>query len=200
MGKRWAELLIGCVIWGAGIDFTIKSHLGVAPWEVFQVAVSNLSGISLGRVGQMMGLSLVLLTYVMARIKPRLGTVMSLVLVGAFVDIWYPYIPEVQSPIWKVPSMLAGIVMIGFATGLYLKADLGAGPRDAVMFAVCKLTGKSVRFARTSLEVFILITGTLLGGPIGLGTAIYAAMIGPVVQFFLKVLNVRHESLWKDPE
>lgn len=195
---RWSVLVAGCAIWGAGIDLTVKSYLGVAPWEIFQVAVNELSGISLGRVGQLIGLILVVITFLAAHIKPRWGTLTTLFLVGSFVDIWYPYVPEVQPLAGRVLMLLAGIGMIGLATGLYLKVDLGAGPRDAAMFAICKLTGKSVRFARTSMEVFILVVGTLMGGPFGVGTIVYALTIGPVVQFFLRLLRVEHESLWKN--
>jgi uncharacterized membrane protein YczE len=127
-------LVAGCAIWGAGIDLTVKSHLGVAPWEIFQVAVNELSGISLGRVGQLIGLVLVVITFLAAHIKPRWGTLITLFLVGSFVDIWYPYVPEVQPLAGQVLMLLAGIGMIGLATGLYLKANLGAGPRDAAMF------------------------------------------------------------------
>jgi uncharacterized membrane protein YczE len=191
-------LVAGCAIWGAGIDLTVKSHLGVAPWEIFQVAVNELSGISLGRVGQLIGLVLVVITFLAAHIKPRWGTLITLFLVGSFVDIWYPYVPEVQPLAGQVLMLLAGIGMIGLATGLYLKANLGAGPRDAAMFAICKLTGRSVRFARTSLEVLILVVGTLMGGPFGVGTIVYALTIGPVVQFSLRLLRVEYEPLWKD--
>ena len=194
---RWFALVSGCVAWGLGIDLTVKSDLGVAPWEVFQVAVSRLSGISLGHTGQIIGLILVVLTYVLARIKPRLGTVMVLFFVGSFIDLWYPYVPEFESLGLRIVTLLAGIVIIGFATGLYLRADLGAGPRDAAMFAICKLTGKSVRVSRTLLEVTVLVTGTVLGGPIGAGTLIYALSIGPVVQFFLRLLGVRPQSSWQ---
>lgn len=180
---------MGCVVWGLGIVLTVKGHLGVAPWEVFQVAVSRLSGVSLGRVGQLIGLFLVVLTYAAARIRPNWATFVTMFFVGFFVDVWYPLVPEASGLVAQGAMLIGGTVVIGFATGLYLRANLGAGPRDGAMFAICQLTGATVSVARTGLEVFVLLIGVLLGGPIGLGTLVYALIIGPIVQFFLKLLG-----------
>jgi uncharacterized membrane protein YczE len=187
---RWLVLFAGCVVWGLGIVLTVKGRLGVAPWEVLQVAVSGLSGLSLGRIGQLIGLFLVVLTYLVVRIKPDWATLVTMFFVGFFVDVWYPYVPDVANVGVRVAMLLGGTVVIGFATGLYLKADLGAGPRDGAMFAIRRLTGRSVRFARTTLELFVLVVGIVLGGPLGWGTLIYAVIIGPIVQFFLRLLGV----------
>jgi len=92
---RWFVLVAGCAVWGAGIDLTVKSYLGVAPWEIFQVAVNEHSGISLGSVGQLIGLALVVTTFLAAHIRPRWGTLITLLLVSSFVDNWYPHVPEV---------------------------------------------------------------------------------------------------------
>ncbi len=191
---RWLALFAGCVVWGLGIALTVKARLGVAPWEVLQVAASRLSGLSLGRVGQLIGLLLVVLTYLVARIKPRWATLVTMFFVGFFVDVWYPYVPDVDQLGWRIVMLLGGTGVIGFATGLYLRADLGAGPRDGAMFAVCKLTGSSVRRARTVLEVAALALGIALGGPLGWGTLVYALIIGPIVQLFMRVLGVSPQT------
>jgi uncharacterized membrane protein YczE len=191
---RWLVLFVGCVIWGLGIALTIRGRLGVAPWEVLQVAVSRLSGLSLGRVGQLIGLLLVVLTYLAARIKPRWATLVTMFFVGFFVDVWYPYLPDVDQLGWRIVMLLGGTVVIGFATGLYLRADLGAGPRDGAMFAICRLTGSSVRLARTLLELIALALGVALGGPLGWGTLAYALIIGPIVQIFMRILGVGWQS------
>lgn len=188
---RWLALFAGCVVWGLGIAMTVKGRLGVAPWEVLQVAVSRLSGLSLGRVGQLIGLLLVVLTYLAARIKPKWATLITMFFVGFFVDVWYPLLPDAEQLGWRISMLLGGTVVIGFATGLYLRADLGAGPRDGAMFAVCKLAKSSVRRARTGLEVAALVLGVALGGPLGWGTLAYALMIGPVVQWFMRLLGAR---------
>lgn len=191
---RWLALFAGCVVWGLGIALTVKGRLGVAPWEVLQVAASRLSGLSLGRVGQLIGLLLVALTYLAARIKPRWATLVTMFFVGFFVDVWYPYVPDVDQLGWRIVMLLGGTVVIGFATGLYLRADLGAGPRDGAMFAVSKLTRSSVRRARTVLELAALALGVALGGPLGWGTLVYALIIGPIVQLFMRILGVSPQT------
>lgn len=191
---RWLVLFVGCVVWGLGITLTIKGGLGVAPWEVLQVAVSRLSGLSLGRIGQLIGLVLVVLTYLTVRFKPDWATLVTMFFVGFFVDVWYPYVPDVANVELRIAMLLGGTVVIGFATGLYLRADLGAGPRDCAMFAICKLTGSSVRSARTALELIALVLGVALGGPLGWGTLVYALTIGPIVQFFMHLLGVNSRS------
>jgi hypothetical protein len=168
---------------------TVKGRLGVAPWEVLQVAVSHISGLSLGRIGQLIGLFLVVLTFVVARIRPDWATLVTMFFVGFFVDVWYPHVPDVANLWARAVMLVGGTVVIGFATGLYLKADLGAGPRDCAMFAIRKLTGRSIRFSRTILEMMALVIGIALGGPIGWGTLLYAVIIGPIVQFFIHVLG-----------
>jgi len=191
---RWLVLFAGCAVWGLGIVLTVKGHLGVAPWEVLQVAVSRLSGLTLGRVGQIIGLLLVVLSYLAARIKPKAATLVTLFFVGCFVDVWYPYVPEVDQLGWRIVMLLGGTIVIGFATALYLRADLGAGPRDGAMFAICELTGSSVRLARTVLELSALVLGIALGGPSGWGTVVYALIIGPIVQLFMRLLGANPRS------
>jgi uncharacterized protein len=194
MAGHWLALFAGCVVWGLGIAMTVKGRLGVAPWEVLQVAVSRLSGLTLGRVGQLIGLLLVVLTFLAARIKPKWATLVTMFFVGFFVDIWYSRLPDVEQLGWRIVMLLGGTVVIGFATGLYLRADLGAGPRDGAMFAICKLTKSSVRRARTILEIAALALGVALGGPLGWGTLTYALIIGPIVQLFMRLLNVRPQA------
>lgn len=187
------------MVWGLGIVMTVKGRLGVAPWEVLQVAVSDLSGFSLGRIGQLIGLFLVILTFLVAQIKPDWATLVTMFFVGFFVDVWYPYVPDAQNLWVRVAMLLGGTVVIGFATGLYLKANLGAGPRDCAMFAIRKLTGRSIRFSRTILELLALTIGITLGGPIGWGTLVYALIIGPIVQFFIRLLDGNKDQLPKQP-
>jgi uncharacterized membrane protein YczE len=192
---RWVALFLACAVWGFGVVLTLRSQLGVAPWEVLHVALSARSGISIGRVGQIVSLIIVVLAYLVADIKPGWATVVLGFLVGFFIDYWYRYVPESTLLGIRIAMLLGGIVIIGFATGLYLHLGFGAGPRDSAMLAVGELTGRSLRASRTLLEVTVLATGTVLGGPLGIGTLIYALTVGPAVQFFLWLLGMPSRTI-----
>jgi uncharacterized membrane protein YczE len=197
---KWIALICACAVWGLGIDLTVRSHLGVAPWEVFHLALSGRSGISQGRVGITASLLIVIFSFLSARIKPGWATLVLGFSVGFFIDLWYPHVPQPQEMAMRLVALLGGIVIVGFATALYLRLGLGPGPRDSAMFAVAKLTGRSLRVSRTLLEVTVLATGIALGGPFGVGTLIYSLTIGPVVQFFLRLLRVETGAITQNDE
>jgi uncharacterized membrane protein YczE len=195
---KWVALVGACAAWGLGIDLTVRSHLGVAPWEVFHLALSTRSGISQGRIGIAASLLIVVLSFISARIKPGWATLVLGFCVGLFIDLWYLVVPRPNALGVRLFMLLSGIATVGFATALYLRLDLGAGPRDSAMFAVAKLTGRSLRLSRTLIELTVLATGIALGGPFGVGTLIYALTVGPVVQFFLKLLRVQPGSITRN--
>lgn len=147
------------------------------------------TGISIGVVSIIVG-AVVLLLWVPIRQRPGLGTVSNVFAVGIAMDGTLALVPDVHGLVAQVPLMAAGIVLNGVATGLYISARFGPGPRDGLMTGLNRLTGRSIRLVRTAIEVAVVVTGFLLGGSLGAGTVLYALAIGPLAQFFLRFFDL----------
>jgi uncharacterized membrane protein YczE len=190
---RAAERIVRCVfglaVFGVGVACILRADLGAAPWDVFHSGVSALTGIPVGTVIILTGLSLLLL-WVPLREQPGLGTVLNAVEIGLVVDLVLPIIPDPDQLVVRFAMMLGGVVLIGLGSGCYIGAGLGPGPRDGLMTGISR-HGVLGRAARTGIEVMALGIGVLLGGSIGIGTAVFAFGIGPLVQLFLPRLTVQ---------
>lgn len=184
--------MFGLAVFGVGIALIIDAHLGAAPWDVFHTGVSGLTGLPVGTVIIFTGVALLLL-WIPLRETPGLGTLLNAVEIGLVVDLVLPLIPEPDLLIARLAMMLTGVVVIAIGSGLYIGAGLGPGPRDGLMTGLAR-RGISVRVARTSIEVIVLLVGLALGGMAGLGTAVFALAIGPLVQYFLPRLAM-HEHV-----
>ena len=118
------------------------------------------------------------------KIYPGIGTLFNMIVIGFFIDLINPHVPSMHNHFSQIAMLALGIILIGIGSGLYINANLGAGPRDGLMLGLSKKTGKSIRLIRNSMEIMILVTGFFLGGPVGVGTVAFALAIGPSVQFF----------------
>jgi uncharacterized membrane protein YczE len=167
----------------------VAAGLGLEPWNVLHQGLAELTGLSIGAVSIVVGAA-VLLLWVPLRQRPGLGTVSNVFVVGLAMDGTLALLPDVRSLALRVPLLLAGIVLNGMATGLYIAARFGPGPRDGLMTGLHRRTGRSVRLMRTAVEVAVVVTGFVLGGTIGVGTVLYAVSIGPLAQAFLRVFAV----------
>lgn len=191
---RYAVLAAGVTLLGFGISLTIQANLGVSPWTVLHIGISSITGLSVGRITQIVGFFLVFLGSLILKQRPGIGTLINMFLVGFSVDFF------LQSSWLPVPSGLGvqlvylatGIISIGLGTGAYISARLGAGPRDGVMLGLASLLGWKVGRVRSGMEFVVLVSGFLLGGPVGLGTMAGVA-VGPIVQFSLGKM----EKLWE---
>ncbi|MER5421993.1 YczE/YyaS/YitT family protein [Streptosporangium roseum] len=181
--SRLTRLYAGLALYGVGIGLQIESHLGGSPWDVFHQGLSIHMGLSIGTWIILVG-ALVMLLWIPLRQKPGIGTVSNVVLLGVFADavMWLAPTPDPLAARWAY--LLLGVVATGAATGLYLGAGLGPGPRDGLMTGLNRL-GLSIRTARTLIEVTVLAIGWLLGGTVGIGTVVFALAIGPLTQFFM---------------
>ncbi|OUC94729.1 hypothetical protein CA984_21335 [Streptosporangium minutum] len=181
--SRLTRLYAGLALYGAGIGLQIESHLGGSPWDVFHQGLSIHMGLSIGTWIILVG-ALVMLLWIPLRQKPGIGTVSNVVLLGVFADavMWLAPTPEPLAARWAY--LLLGVVATGAATGLYIGAGLGPGPRDGLMTGLNRL-GMSIGTARTIIEVTVLAIGWLLGGTVGIGTVVFALAIGPLTQFFM---------------
>ncbi|MFB7505022.1 membrane protein YczE [Streptomyces broussonetiae] len=189
LGRRLFQLYAGLALYGASSALLVRAGLGLEPWNVLHQGLSELTGLSMGVVLTIVGAA-VLLLWIPLRQRPGLGTVSNVLVIGFAMDATLGPVPDAHSFSVGVPMMLAGIVLNGAATGLYISARFGAGPRDGLMTGLHRLTGRSIRLIRTSIEVAVVVTGFLLGGTIGVGTVLYAVSIGPLAQFFLRMFDV----------
>jgi len=186
--RRLPGLLAGLVIFGAGIAVMAASGLGLGPWEAFHQGISNRTGIPLGTVSVLVGIPVLALWWPLGE-RPGIGTILNVALIGTATNLVLPLLPRPDEPVAQLAMSVGGVLLIGLGSGLYLAADLGAGPRDGLMTGIHHRFGWSIRRARTSIELVVLVIGFLLGGTIGLGTILFAFGIGPVVQLFLRTFD-----------
>jgi len=191
--RQLTQLGAGLLLYGVSIALMLASGLGVDPWDVFHQGLSQRTGISFGSV--VIGISLlVLLVWIPLRQRPGLGTVANALLVGLVADATLAVLPRPEMLSWQLLMLTTGIVANGIATGLYIGAGLGPGPRDGLMTGIAARTGRSIRLVRTIIELSVLATGWVLGGPVGVGTLLYAISIGPIVQISIARFSIREVS------
>lgn len=177
--RRWLFLLVGLAFFGISLGLIVRADLGLAPWDVFHQGVSNQIGWSLGTVIVVTSFVVVLL-WIPIKERPGIGTLANAILVGVWVDISLAVIPADLSSIpGRIALLLVGIVVNGLATGFYIAARFGSGPRDGLMTGIAA-RGHSIRAVRTGIEAVVLTSGVVLGGSIGIGTLVFALLIGPI--------------------
>ncbi|MEU1705574.1 hypothetical protein ABZ478_09225 [Streptomyces sp. NPDC005706] len=186
LGRRLIQLYAGLALYGASSALLVAAGLGLEPWNVLHQGLAELTGLTIGVVSIAVG-AVVLLLWIPLRQRPGLGTVSNVFVVGLAMDGTLALLPDVHALAVRVPLLVAGIVLNGAATGLYIAASFGPGPRDGLMTGLHRRTGRSIRLMRTVVEVTVVVTGFALGGTIGIGTVLYAVSIGPLAQLFLKV-------------
>ncbi|MEV4657568.1 hypothetical protein [Micromonospora sp. NPDC049301] len=188
--RRLTQLYAGLALYGISMALLVRSDLGLDPWDVFHQGLSELTGLSFGTVTIGVG-ALVLLLWIPLRQRPGLGTVSNVVVIGLVVDATLALLPAGGPLGVRIALLITGIIANGAATGLYLGARLGPGPRDGLMTGlVARRPRWSIRLVRTVIEVTVLALGWLLGGTVGLGTVAYALAIGPLAQLFIPLFAV----------
>lgn len=186
---RTAMLLAGLVLYGASSALLVLAGLGLGPWDVLHQGLARSLGGQVGTWSIVVG-ALVLLAWVPLRQRPGVGTLANVVLVGLTINATLAVVPPPDGRVAQVAVMLAGVLLNGVATGLYIGAGLGPGPRDGLMTGLAA-RGHSVRVVRTGIELTVLAAGWLLGGSVGVGTVVYALAIGPLAHAFLPLLRLR---------
>ncbi|WP_142269313.1 hypothetical protein OHU34_34970 [Streptomyces sp. NBC_00080] len=189
LARRLIQLYVGLALYGASSALLVRAGLGLEPWNVLHQGLGELTGLTIGVVSIVVGAA-VLLLWIPLRQRPGLGTVSNVFVVGLAMDGTLAYVPEAHGLAVQMPLLLAGIVLNGAATGLYIAASFGPGPRDGLMTGLHRRTGRSIRLMRTAVEVAVVVTGFALGGTIGVGTVLYAVTIGPLAQLFLRMFAV----------
>lgn len=185
---RLTVLIIGLFLYALGICFTIKAAMGISPWDVFHTGLAGKLGLSYGRISQIVGVAIIFLNYFLKE-KLGLGTILNAVLIGFFADIIFSMnlikTPEIL-PL-KVVFLFTGMLIIAFATPLYISAGLGSGPRDGLMVALTKLTGRDVAIVRNLIEFTVFVLGFILGGKAGIGTILVVIFQGIFVRYAFKL-------------
>lgn len=181
-------LLFGFIVCSIGIILEVNANIGLGPWDAFHIGVIKHIPMSLGTVQIVTGLVIVLFTTFMGQI-PGWGTIFNMILIGVFTDIINNsnIIPVSNNMLQGIIMMIVGIIFMAFGTYLYMKVQLGTGPRDGLMVVMVRKTGKSVRFVRNLIEACALIIGIILGAPVGIGTVIYVFGIGYAIQWIFEV-------------
>lgn len=199
---RLLKLHLGLFLFALAISLMVRANIGVAPWDVFHQGISRVTGISFGVASILVGLGILMIALLF---KERIGygTLSNMVLIGIFIDWLFAWelVPQAQGLVTGLVMLVSGMILTGFASFLYMSAAFGAGPRDSMMVALVKRTGKSVATIRTAIEMTALFFGFLMGGQVGIGTVILAIGIGPTIQFVFKLMafdvkTIQHQWLF----
>ncbi len=190
---RVPQLFLGLFLAATGIVLTFQSDLGVSPWDVLHGGLAESTGRSLGTVVQLVG-AVVLALSLFLGVRPGFGTVANMLLIGVFenvlLDAGFAGAAKTAPLAVRVLVLVTGIALIGLSAALYIGAHYGAGPRDGLMVALHTRAGWSIGLARTLVEVSALVAGLLMGGPVGIGTALYTVGIGPATQVSFRILRM----------
>ena len=190
MPQRLIQLLIGLFLYGIGIALIVRGAIGVAPWDVLTQGLDSHLHLGFGLVTTIVS-GVVLLLWIPLRQRLGVGTVANALLVGPSADVGLWLIP-VGLDLWlRVLLFTAGLVLLAIASGIYIGASLGPGPRDGLMTGLHDRTGWPIWAVRTGIEGSVLIIGWLLGGNVGVGTVAFALLVGPLCQWTLPLFARR---------
>ena len=192
---RFPILFLGYFLCSLGIVANLYSNLGTSPWTLFHVGLTNITGLTLGQITQIVGLIIIVFSWKLGN-APGFGTIANMIFIGFFIDliIFARIIPFQTQIIWQIFQLILSILIIGLGALFYLGTQLGAGPRDGLMVALTRILDKPVSYIRVSMDVLVTIIGYFLGGPLGLGTILTAIGLGYSMQFFFKIGKFNSKS------
>lgn len=184
MVRRLLQLYIGLVLYGVSTALFVHANLGADPWDVFHLGIGKQFNLDFGTVMILTGAA-VLLLWIPLRQMPGLGTVSNVIVLGLAANATLAVLPPFDSLVARSLLLVGAIVLNALATGMYIGAGFGPGPRDGLMTGLHARTGWSLRGIRTAIEVSVLLIGWMMGGKFGVGTVLYALTIGPLIQLCL---------------
>jgi uncharacterized membrane protein YczE len=188
MFLRLVRLIPGLLLYGVADAFMIEAAVGVDSWTVFAQGISVHTGLSIGLLTNIIGL-LVLLLWIPLKQKPGLGTVLNILLVGPGIELGLWLLPTPDAMWLRVAFFVVGLLLLAIASGIYIGANLGPGPRDGLMTGIHSRFGTPLWVGRTAVEVTVLVIGWILGGNVGVGTVAFALLIGPLCNITLPLLD-----------
>ncbi|HSL42224.1 MAG TPA: hypothetical protein VK897_02255 [Anaerolineales bacterium] len=195
---RWNTFLrdffviqIGFMLYGLALALLIRADVGTSTWLVLEVALADSFGVSIGALTIYMGFAVLIIALAL-RERVGWGTLGNILSIGPWLNLCLALIPAINDQLaLQIAMFLLGILVQGIATAVYIGVDAGAGPRDSLMLAIHRATGVSIRVARGAIEIIVVLIGWLLGGPAGIGTVVFALLIGPSVQWAFKLFRVQ---------
>ena len=197
IARNTAIEVVGLVVYGVGLYLTIQAGIGVAPYDCFYLGISEVTGIIYGNISVVMGFIIIAIDWALgARIG--IGTIVDAIVVGKTVDLcnYIGLLPEIDSILIGIAIMLAGLVLEGLGQFIYMGSALGCGPYDGLMVALSKRWPKvSIGMIGVLLNAIAFVLGWLLGGPIGIGTVISVALMGPIMELVFKILHFEAEAV-----
>jgi len=187
LGLRWFFFFSGLLIAGLGVALTIKGQrFGVGSWDVLHIGLFKQLGLSIGLWSIIIGMIIIIISSIGLREFPRIGTLANMTCIGLFIDFFNWLIPNPNTFLIQLLAFIIGVIFLAIGCGIYISANLGAGPRDSLMLLALDKFNCSITVARTAMEVIVAIGGFLLGGPIGVGTVMMAFVLGPIIQISLR--------------
>lgn len=189
-GRRLTQLLIGLFLYGIAISAMVQAGVGLDPWDVLTQGLSIRSGIPFGLLTNIIGLA-VLLLWIPLRQVPGLGTILNALLIGPSAQLGLAIIPAPDQLWLRILLFAGGLALLALATGLYIGAQLGPGPRDGLMTGLHARTGRPIWLVRTAIEVTVLVIGWILGGNVGFGTLAFALLIGTLIHWAMPPFAIR---------
>lgn len=190
--RRIGQLVVGLFLYGIGLALMVRAGIGVAPWDVLSQGIAHRTGLPFGLVTNILG-ALVLLLWIPIRVRVGVGTVANVLLIGTSAQLGLNVIPQQTVPWIQALVFVGGLSLVAVATGLYIGARLGPGPRDGLMTGLHRRTGWPIWIVRTGIEVVVLLAGVLLGGQFGVGTVAFALLIGPMVGVAMPLFRIPEE-------
>ena len=185
---RLVRLLVGLWVFGTGEAVMVHVALGNGPWTVLAEGVSLHTPLTIGVATQLIGVA-VLLGWLPLRVRPGLGTICNVILIGVAIDVMLPVLPGPDGMVARSAGLVGGVALIGLGSGLYLTAALGPGPRDGWMTGLHRRFGWPLSAVRMGIELTVMLGGWLLGGTVGIGTVAFALLIGPAVGGAVRLLG-----------
>jgi uncharacterized protein len=190
-GGQLVVLFAGLLLFALGSACTWKAHVGLGPWECFHLGVSLHAPITQGQASILTGAGVIGLSLFLG-VRPGVATICNMIFVGLFFDAWNTVLPDLGGAdlVARLALDVSGVLIIGIGSGLYIRARLGAGPRDSLMLALARRSGRRIAIVRAGVELSALAFGFLLGGPVGAGTLIHALGVGPAVEIGFRLFRV----------
>lgn len=184
--KRWIFFIAGMIILSFGVTLTIKGRLlGLAPWDVLHYGLWQTFGLTIGSWAIIVGAIIVIFTAVALKRLPKLGVYINMFTIGIFIDVFNFLLPDVDGWIMHILIFTVGLFVMAFGIAFYITPNLGAGPRDTLMLFFVEKFNLKLSSARNLMEIFALLAGFLLGGPVFIGTIIIVFLLGRLIEQFL---------------
>jgi len=187
--KTFIFLILGLFLFGLGETILIASSQGVSPWTVFAQGISINTNFTIGLSTFIVSVC-VLIIWIPLKEKPGIGTILNAIIISIVLDYSYPYLPKPNDFFYQILQSIIGVFIVGLGSGFYLISNLGAGPRDGLMNGLTNLTKLPIYLVRTSIEISVVLIGWYLGGVVGLGTIIFAILVGPFITFSFIILKI----------